>query len=109
MTQPRPSTGIRNPMPDQSDEGAKIENALLYRRLILLEVQAIKYCAALEYATGVPWDGVDLRNMSNDALFEEVAQRLARGLDLSIEEARKRVQEHGVTANPGQIESPIQG
>lgn len=100
------STRIRNPMPDANDEQAKIENAMLYRRVIMLEVQNIKFCAALEFATGVPWDDIDLRDLSADELAEVVAQNMARGLNLSIEDSRQRVQEHGRIANRTQIETP---
>lgn len=104
------STRIRNPMPDANDEQAKIENALLYRRIIMLEVQNIKFCAALEFATGVPWDEVNLGDLDdglNEKLGELVAQNMARGLNISIEDARQRVLEHGRIANHTQIETPM--
>lgn len=110
MTAPGPSTRIRNPMPDANDEQAKIENAVLHRRLIMLEVQNIKFATCLEYATGVPWDEIDMRELDpglSDAMAELVAQNIARGLGISLEEARQRVFEHGVTANRTQIETPV--
>lgn len=103
------STRIRNPMPDATDEQLKLENALLYRRIIMLEVQNIKFCAALEFATGVPWDEINLEELDaglTERLAEVVAQNMARGLDLSIEDSRARVQEHGRIANRTQIETP---
>ena len=96
-------------MPDASDEQAKIENAMLYRRIIMLEVQNLKFCAALEFATGVPWDEVDLRELDPglaEGVAEYVAQSLSRGLNIPIEDARQRVTEHGVIANRTQIETP---
>lgn len=109
MTRPEPSTRIRNPMPDATDEQAKIENAILHRRIIMLETQALKFCAALEFATGVPWDEVDLRELDeglNDRIAEYVAQSMSRGLGISIEDARQRVTEHGRIVNHSQIETP---
>ena len=103
------STRIQNPMPDATNEGLLIENALAFRRLVLLEIQAIKYCAALECATGQPWDQINIVNLSGEDLKELVAQNMARGLDISLDTARERVSENYATANPTQIESTTQG
>jgi hypothetical protein len=78
-------------MPDLTDEGLKIENALLYRRMILLETQHIQFCAALEMATGVPWDNTDLHSLDADGLEEVVAQNMAHGLGIGYQDARKRI------------------
>jgi hypothetical protein len=96
------STRLRNPMPDQSDEGLKIEIALLYRRLILLETMVIKYCAALELATGIPWDSSDLTNLDDDGLEKIVAKNLAHGLRISIQEAYKRIRANQLTVGSSQ-------
>lgn len=96
-------------MPDATDEGKTVENALLYKRVILLEVQAIKYCAALECATGVPWDQVNIIDLDGREIMEMVAQNIARGLNISVDTARERVALHYATANPTQIETPSQG
>lgn len=103
------STRIQNPMPDATNEGLVVENAVAFRRLVLLEIQAIKYCAALECATGEPWDQVNLVDLSGEDIKEMVAQNMARGLDISIDTARERVTLNYTIANPTQIESPIQG
>lgn len=103
------STRIQNPMPDATSEGLVVENALLYRRLVLLEVQAIKYCAALECATGTPWDQINIIGISGEELQEMVAQNMARGLDISIDKAREQVALNYALANPTQIETPFQG
>lgn len=92
MNTPVASTRLRNPMPDQSDEGMKIENALLYRRLILLETSLIKAYAALELATGTPWDSSDLNSLDQDGLEQVVAKNLAHGLGISIADAHKKIQ-----------------
>ena len=96
------STRLRNPMPDQSDEGLKIENALLYRRLILLETMVVKYCAALELATGTPWDSSELTSLDQDGLEQVVAQNLAHGLNIGIQEARKRIRANQITVGSSQ-------
>lgn len=110
MNQPTPnSTRILNPMPDATNEGLHVENGLLYRQYILLLVQQIKYCAALELATGRPFDQIDLTKLDTDGLQDMVAQNMARGLNISLDTARARVAQNYATANPTQIESPIQG
>jgi hypothetical protein len=93
-------------MPDQSDEGLKIENALLYRRLILLETSLIKHSAALELATGVPWDTTDLNSLNADGLREVVAQNMAHGLNISILEAHKRIRANEISVRKTQVEVP---
>ena len=91
MTRPNAQTQIKNPMTDRTDEGLRIENALLYRRLILLETTVIKCYAALEMATGEAWDTTDLRSLDNDGLRDVVAQNIAAALNIPLEAARKRV------------------
>lgn len=103
---PVASTRLRNAMPDQSDEGMKIENALLYRRLILLETSLIKAYAALELVTGTPWDSSDLESLDEDKLERIVAQNLAHGLNIGIQEAYKRIRANKLTVNCSQAKRP---
>lgn len=103
---PVPHTRLRNPMPDQTDGGLKIENALLYRRMVLLEAQHIKLLASLELATGVPWDSTDLRSLDADGLKKVVAQNMAHGLGISYLEARKRIRANEISVRATQVEKP---
>lgn len=107
---PTNASRLRNPMPDATEEGLRVENAVLYRELILLHAQAIKFCAALELATGVPWDEVDISHLETVAGMDDViAQNMARGLNISIDTARERVAQNRALANRSQIETPSQG
>jgi hypothetical protein len=106
MTRPDFSTQLRNPMPDQTDQGAKIYTAMLERRLMYFIIRDIKLRSCLELATGVPYDSIDFESLTYEDLQELVAQDMARGLNLSIQEARTRVQANKITANPSQEESP---
>lgn len=103
------STNLRNPFPDETDAGRKVYIALLERRLVIYTLRDIKLRAALELATGVPYDSIDVSEMSLDEIFEQVAKDMARGLNISIQEARKRVAEHKTLANPSQVEKPVDG
>jgi len=113
MNRPVPnSTRLTNPMPDATNEGLHAENGVLYRRVILLEVQNIKYMTSLEMATGRPYDKIDLSKIAPELtteLAELVAQNIARGLNISIDTARSRVAQYYASANPTQIETPSQG
>lgn len=100
------STALRVPMNDRTEEGLKVENALLHRRLILLTSMEVRLRAALELATGVPWDSDNITDLSGDELEEVVARNVARGLRIPMPEARKRVRLHKQMANPSQIEVP---
>lgn len=103
---PVTSTQLRVPMNDLTIEGVKVENALLHRRLILLTSMEVRLRAALELATGVPWDSENITDLSGDQLEEMVANNMAQGLHISLEEARKRIKEHKQLANPNQVEIP---
>lgn len=109
MTRPRESTELRNPMPDMTDAGLRIYCAVLERRLLLLTVRDIRLRSVCEIATGQPYDSFDPRDMTYDDLMEYVAQDMARGLNISIEDARDRVARNSVTANPSQMETPYRG
>ena len=103
---PVSSTQLKVPMNDLTIEGVKLENALLHRRLILLTHMEIRLRVALELATGVPWDSENTTDLSGDRLEELVANNMAHGLRITVEEAKKRIQEHKILANPNQVESP---
>lgn len=110
MTRPNPrplaSTQLKVPVTDDSFEGVKVENALLHRRCLFLLTADVKLRAALELATGVPWDSENLTDLSGDKLEEHVARNMSHGLQIPIEEARKRVAKNKRLANPSQIETP---
>lgn len=100
MTRPAPSTQLRNPTPDSTEAGKAIYVALLERRIIYYIVRDIKMRAALELATGVPYDSVNLNDLSSEDIAEIIAQDMSRGLNISVEDARARVSENRITANP---------
>ena len=104
------STHLRNPMPDVTDEGLRIYVSLLERRLLLLESLNVRFRACLELSTGEPWDSDEIANFSAEMLDEVVAQNMARGLKISIQDARDRVRVNKALANPGsagdQVKSP---
>lgn len=114
MTAPRQrvaqSTELRNPALElQSDVNQKIYIAALERRVVLLSIRDVQLRSALEAATGRPYDSFDPSGMSFEDIQEVVASDLSRGLNISIEEARSRVQENSITANPSQMENANQG
>jgi hypothetical protein len=103
MTQPRvnQSTELRNPSLElMTDSRQKIYIAALERRLVMLSIRDVQLRSALEAATGRAYDSFDPSGMSYSDICEVVAQDMARGLDLSIQDARDRVQENSQTANP---------
>jgi len=101
------STQLRNPALDlASDVRQKIYTAALERRLVLLEIRDVQLRSVCEAATGVPYDSFDPTGMTFDDICEVVADDLARGLNLSIQEARDLVARNRVTANPSQVEKP---
>ena len=102
---PISSTQLKVPVNDLTIEGVKVENALLHRRLLMLHTLELKLRAALELATGVPWDSENLTDLSGDQLEELVARNMAHGLNLPMSEALKRIEEHKRLANPSQIET----
>jgi hypothetical protein len=105
MTRPNPSTQMRNPAIDlTTDEGQKIYTALLERRLLFMSIRDMQLRSVCELATGRPYDTFDPSDMSYDEIMEHVAQDMARGLNLSIQEARDRVAQNRQTSNPTQIE-----
>jgi hypothetical protein len=106
MTRPVRSSQLTNPMPDATDEGLRIYCAALERRLILYTIRDVRLRSVCEIATGQPYDSFDPRDMSYEDIMEHVAQDMARGLNLSIQDARDRVRENSQSANPSQMEKP---
>ena len=100
MTRPGPSTQLRVPTPEETNEGKLLYIAALERRVIFYALRDIKMRAALELATGVPYDEVDFSTMSFDDLSEMVAQDVSRGLNISIEESRNRVRDNIISSSP---------
>lgn len=100
MNSPNPSTQIRNPLVGTGSEGDRIYQALLERRYIMLDLQNIRLRAALELATGQPWDSINALDMSNDQLENVIADNMVQGLNITKMEALKRVRENKITANP---------
>lgn len=104
------STELRNPALElQNDANQKIYIAALERRLVFLSIRDVQLRSALEAATGRAYDSFDPTGMTYEDICEVVANDMARGLNLSIDEARSRVRKHSITANPSQMEKPIQG
>lgn len=109
MTQPRPSTNLRNPLVGmQLDDLGATYVGKLERRLIILELTNIRLRARLEAATGEAWDSENFPDMSSDQIQEEIAESLVRGLGISKMDALKRVRENYATANPSMRKSPIE-
>jgi hypothetical protein len=109
MTRPTPrpsSTQLRVPVTDDSIESLRIENALLMRRNLFLLHADIKLRAALELATGVPWDTENLTDLHGEKLQDHVARNFAHGMGCTIKEAKERINKHRKLANPSQIETP---
>jgi hypothetical protein len=102
MTRPNPSTQLTNPMPDATDEGLRVHCAVLERMCMALTLRDIRMRSVCELATGRPYDSFDASEMTYDELMEQVAQDMARGLDLSIQEARDRVARNKELSNPAQ-------
>lgn len=103
MTRPRvpQSTELRSPVMElMTDARQKIYIAALERRLVYLSIRDVQLRSALEAATGRAYDSFDPSGMNFDDICEVVAQDMARGLDLSIKDARDRVRENTQTANP---------
>ena len=97
---PKPSTRLRNPVPDQTEAGRKVYIALLERRLMYYSLRDIKMRSALELATGVPYDSTDFSALTFDDIAEMIAEDMARGLNISLTEARKRVSMNKKMSNP---------
>ena len=103
MTRPAPSTVLRTPTPEDTNEGKLVYIAALERRVLFSALRDIKMRAALELATGVPYDSVNFNELTFDDIEEMIAEDMARGLNISIEEARKRVALNKVISNPDKL------
>jgi hypothetical protein len=91
---------LRVPAPQDTNEGKLLYIAALERKVISYSLRDIKMRAALEIATGVPYDEVDFSTMSFDDLREMVVQDIARGLNISVEEATNRVRDNIISSSP---------
>lgn len=100
------STQFRIPMTDHTIEGVKLENELLFRRLVILERLNIRFRVALEQATGQPWDTENTEDLQVDQIENIVAQNMCHGLHITIDEAKKRIKENKRLANGTQVERP---
>jgi hypothetical protein len=100
------SSQLRVPVTDDSIESLKVENALLMRRNLFLIHTDLKFRAALELATGVPWDSENLIDLEGQALEDHIVKQFAHGMGFSIEDARERIAKHKKLANPSQVETP---
>ncbi|AAN02100.1 gp46 [Mycobacterium phage Barnyard] len=106
MSRPMQSTTLRAPIPEQDEEGRAIYLALLERQNLMLCRENIRLRACLERATGQAWDSSNLADPTNEQLDEMVAQDIARGLRMTVEDARILVQQNKAMANPTQVETP---
>lgn len=100
MTRPAPSTLMRVPAPEDTNEGKLLYIAALERRLIFYIIRDVKMRAALELATGVPYDEVDFSTMSYADLENMVVNDMARGLNISLEDSRERIQTNKIMSSP---------
>ncbi|AZS12584.1 hypothetical protein HWB99_gp048 [Mycobacterium phage DrLupo] len=105
MSRPAQSTAMQAPIPERDEEGRAIYLALLERQNILLSRENLRLRACLERATGTSWDSTDLADPTPEQLDEMVAQDMARGLRMSIEDARELVSQNKAMANPTQVET----
>jgi hypothetical protein len=106
MTRPAQSTALRAPIPEADEEGRAIYLALLERQNIMISRENLRLRACLERATGQAWDATDLSDPTPEQLDELVAQDIARGLRMTIEDARALVSQNKAMANPTQVETP---
>lgn len=100
MTRPSPSTLLRVPTPEDTDEGKIIYIAALERRLLFYTLRDVKMRAALELATGVPYDEVKFEDLSFVDIKNIIIQEMARGLNISVEDATERVNSNIIMSNP---------
>jgi hypothetical protein len=103
------STKLRNPLPDMRFEDPQVATyvGLVERRLLMLYYMEIRLRAALELATGVPWDSHNLADLEGDGLDNVVADSMVRGLHIDKQEALKRIRLNKDTANPAQMKQPL--
>lgn len=81
--------------------------ALLERRNHFLNHNELKLRALLELATGISWDSEDIAGLEGEALEVKVAENMARGLSMTISQARDVVKRHRDMANHAQLKSPL--
>lgn len=107
MTRPNQMTQARNPRPETDDVGLKVFTALLERRALFLGAENLRLRACLERATGVQWDTTNFSELTTEQMDEMLVHEMANGLQMSIEDARKLVEQNKAMANPSQMETPI--
>lgn len=100
------STQLRNPQID-TPEAKDVYIALLERRNHFLNHNELKLRAALELATGISWDSEDIAGLEGLALENKVAENMARGLNMTISQARDVVKRHRAMADPAQLKSAL--
>ena len=103
------STKLRNPLPNMRFDDPEVATyvGLVERRLLMLYYMEIRLRAALELATGTPWDSYNLADLEGDNLDNVVADSMVRGLNISKQDALKRIRQNKETANPAQVKTPI--
>ncbi len=95
---------VKNPLVGmQMDALAATFCGTLERQVIALTVQKVRLLAALEAATGEPWDD-QLENLEEDNLEAMVAKSLERSLGITQLEALKMVRENRAKANSQNID-----
>lgn len=99
MTQPDQT---RVPTPEETNAGKQVYISFLERRVLYYTLRDLKMRSALELATGVPYDAVDFSNLTFGDIQELISQDMARGLNISLDEARRRVAENKIMSNPEQ-------
>lgn len=104
---PPPSSQIKNPIVDNTMEGLKVYTALLERRNAFLNHNEVRLRAALELATGVSWDSDNIAGLEGEQLEMKVAENMARGLNITVSQARERVRHHRAMASCEQLKSPL--
>lgn len=103
------SSKLRNPLPNMRFDDPDVATyvGLVERRLLMLYYMEIRLRAALELATGTPWDSYDLADLEGDNLDNVVADSMVRGLGITKQEAIKRIRENKDTANPADVKFPV--
>ena len=103
------STKLQNPLPNMRFDDPEVATyvGLVERRLLMLYYMEIRLRAALELATGVPWDSYNLADLEGDGLDNIVADSMVRGLNISKQDALKRIRQNKESANPAQVKTPI--
>lgn len=92
MTMPKESSQINSAFPDRTIDGLAKYCAALERKLVHLTLKDVRMRTVCEIATGAAYDSFDPSDMTFEQLQEQVAHDMARGLKMSIQEARELVE-----------------